>query len=39
MSRRPDLLARLDPTRATPRHRPGAVYLLPHLNRLRFKVG
>lgn len=39
MSSRPDLLARLDPTRATPRHRPGAVYLLPHLNRLRFKVG
>jgi hypothetical protein len=36
---RPDLLARLDPTRATPRHRPGAVYLLPHHNRERFKVG
>lgn len=39
MSRRPDLLARLDPTRSTPRHRPGAVYLLPHYSRTRFKVG
>lgn len=39
MSRRPDLLAQLDPTRSTPRHRPGAVYLLPHYSRTRFKVG
>lgn len=39
MNRRPDLLARLDPTRTTPVHRPGAVYLLPHHNRERFKVG
>jgi hypothetical protein len=39
MKPRPDALALLDPTRSTPRHRPGAVYLLPHCNRLRFKVG
>lgn len=39
MSARPDLLTRLDPTRATSTRQPGAVYLLPHVNRLRFKVG
>lgn len=39
MTRRPDLLAKLDPTRTTPQHRPGAVYLLPHYNLTRFKVG
>jgi T5orf172 domain len=35
----PDLLAPLRLTRTTPRHQPGAVYLLPHRNRERFKVG
>jgi T5orf172 domain len=49
--RRPDVLALLDPARAAHRrvhggkppniipHRPGAVYLLPHIGRARFKVG
>jgi T5orf172 domain len=51
LRRRPDVLALLDPARAAhrdvqrsqprniPLHRPGAVYLLPHIGRGRFKVG
>lgn len=43
LRRRPDVLALLDPARDLPRSippdRPGAVYLLPHIGRARFKVG
>jgi hypothetical protein len=39
LRRRPDALVLLDLARGVPRHRPGAVYLLPHVGRTRFKVG
>lgn len=39
LRRRPDVLALLNPARSVPRNRPGAVYLLPHIGRQRFKVG
>jgi hypothetical protein len=39
MRRRPDALALLNPARGKALNGPGAVYLLPHIGRSRFKVG